>query len=67
MENVYKIKIKLENIWIDLIMGIYVPYKYVYSFRFFFEPTGCWVQQFALSFLSFLLGSDFLDSHSLSP
>ena len=27
MENVHKIKIKLENIWIDLIMGIYAPYK----------------------------------------
>ena len=27
MENVYKIKIKLENIWIDLIMGIYAPYN----------------------------------------
>ena len=26
MENVHKIKIKLENIWIDLIMGIYAPY-----------------------------------------
>ena len=27
MENVHKIKIKLENIWIDLIMGIYAPYR----------------------------------------
>ena len=27
MENVYKIKIKLENIWIDLIRGIYAPYR----------------------------------------
>ena len=26
MENVHKIKIKLENIWIDLIMGIYAAY-----------------------------------------
>ena len=26
MKNVHKIKIKLENIWIDLIMGIYAPY-----------------------------------------
>ena len=26
MENVYKMKIKLENIWIDLIRGIYAPY-----------------------------------------
>ena len=26
MENVHKIRIKLENIWIDLIMGIYAPY-----------------------------------------
>ena len=26
MENVHKIKIKLENIWIDLMMGIYTPY-----------------------------------------
>ena len=26
MENVHKIKIKLENIWIDLIRGIYAPY-----------------------------------------
>ena len=26
MENVQKIKIKLENIWIDLIRGIYAPY-----------------------------------------
>ena len=28
MENVYKIKIKLENIWIDLIRGIYAPYTF---------------------------------------
>ena len=27
MENVRKIKIKLENIWIDLIRGIYALYK----------------------------------------
>ena len=27
MKNVHKIKIKLENIWIDLIMGIYAPYS----------------------------------------
>ena len=27
MKNVHKIKIKLENIWIDLIMGIYAPYN----------------------------------------
>ena len=27
MENVRKIKIKLENIWIDLIRSIYAPYK----------------------------------------
>ena len=27
MENVHKIKIKLGNIWIDLIRGIYAPYK----------------------------------------
>ena len=27
MKNVYKIKIKLENIWIDLIKGIYAPYR----------------------------------------
>ena len=27
MENVQKIKIKLENIWIDLIRGIYAPYN----------------------------------------
>ena len=26
MEKVHKIKIKLENIWIDLIRGIYAPY-----------------------------------------
>ena len=26
MENVWKIKIKLENIWIDLIRSIYAPY-----------------------------------------
>ena len=26
-KNVHKIKIKLENIWIDLIMGIYAPYR----------------------------------------
>ena len=26
MENVQKIKIKLENIWIDLIKSIYAPY-----------------------------------------
>ena len=30
MENVQKIKIKMENIWIDLIRSIYAPYK---SFR----------------------------------
>ena len=28
MENVQKIKIKLENIWIDLIRSIYAPYRY---------------------------------------
>ena len=28
MENVQKIKIKLENIWIDLIRSIYAPYKF---------------------------------------
>ena len=28
MENVYKIKLKLENIWIDLIRGIYAPYNF---------------------------------------
>ena len=28
MENVQKIKIKLENIWIDLIRGIYAPYMF---------------------------------------
>ena len=27
MENVQKIKIKLENIWIDLIRSIYAPYS----------------------------------------
>ena len=27
MENVRKIKIKLENIWIDLIRSIYTPYS----------------------------------------
>ena len=27
MENVQKIKIKLENIWIDLIRSIYAPYN----------------------------------------
>ena len=27
MENVQKIKIKLENIWIDLIRSIYAPYR----------------------------------------
>ena len=27
MENVRKIKIKLENIWIDLIRSIYAPYR----------------------------------------
>ena len=31
MENVHKIKIKLENIWIDLILGIYAPYTFFYS------------------------------------
>ena len=31
MENVYKIKIKLENIWIDLIRGIYAPYRNIYA------------------------------------
>ena len=29
MENVQKIKIKLENIWIDLIRGIYAPYRVI--------------------------------------
>ena len=29
MENVRKIKIKLENIWIDLIRSIYAPYSSV--------------------------------------
>ena len=29
MENVHKIKIKLENIWIDLIRGIYAPYNVI--------------------------------------
>ena len=38
----------------------------VYLFRLFFKPTDSWVRQFALSFLSLLLGCDFLDSHSLS-
>ena len=27
MENVHKFKIELENIWIDLIRGIYAPYN----------------------------------------
>ena len=27
MENVQNIKIKLENIWIDLIRSIYAPYN----------------------------------------
>ena len=27
MENVQKIKIKLDNIWIDLIRSIYAPYN----------------------------------------
>ena len=27
MENVRKIKIRLENIWIDLIRSIYAPYR----------------------------------------
>ena len=31
MENVRKIKIKLENIWIDLIRSIYAPYIYKQS------------------------------------
>ena len=31
MENVQKIKIKLENIWIDLIRSIYAPYRYFYQ------------------------------------
>ena len=30
MENVQKIKIKLENIWIDLIRSIYAPYIIYY-------------------------------------
>ena len=38
----------------------------VYSFRLFFKPTDFWVRQFTLSFLSFPMGSDFLDSHLLS-
>ena len=29
MENVQKIKIKLENIWIDLIRSIYAPYSVI--------------------------------------
>ena len=29
MENVQKIKIKLENIWIDLIRSIYAPYIFI--------------------------------------
>ena len=28
MENVQRIKIKLENIWIDLIRSIYAPYSF---------------------------------------
>ena len=28
MENIQKIKIKLENIWIDLIRSIYAPYRW---------------------------------------
>ena len=28
VENTRKIKIKLENIWIDLIRSIYAPYKF---------------------------------------
>ena len=31
VENVWKIKIKLENIWIDLIRSIYAPYNVVVS------------------------------------
>ena len=27
MENVQRVKIELENIWIDLIRSIYAPYK----------------------------------------
>ena len=27
MENIQKIKIRLENIWIDLIRSIYAPYR----------------------------------------
>ena len=31
MENVRKIKIKLENIWIDLIRSIYAPYNVLWA------------------------------------
>ena len=32
MENVQKIKIKLENIWIDLIRSIYAPSNFLGRF-----------------------------------
>ena len=38
MKNVHKIKIKLENIWIDLIMGIYAPYTALPLLHFNSDP-----------------------------
>ena len=43
MKNVWKIKIKLENIWIDLIRSIYAPYRYRRFEKL--EEGGGWVGQ----------------------
>ena len=39
MKNVHKIKIKLENIWIDLIMGIYAPYSKLCTVFYLWEQN----------------------------
>ena len=48
MENVQKIKIKLENIWIDLIRSIYAPYT---------PPQASYIPSFWLSTWVHGLGS----------
>ena len=46
MENVHKIKIKSENIWIDLIRGIYAPYTCGYDHpHFWFYCHQCCLWQ----------------------
>ena len=60
--NIAEIRAKAEDLRLrELHMA-----EDLYSFSFFFKPTGSWVRQFTLSFLSFLLGYYFLDSHLLS-